>query len=153
MSERVDIFDRIMLLPVLRRLNGLYKKHKSVLLYIFFGGLTTVISIASFVVCDSFFGINELVSNVISWICAVTFAYLTNRVWVFNSKAKGKEILSEALYFCGGRVSTLLIEELLLLVFVTLLHFNSTVVKVIAQFVVLVLNYFISKLFVFREKK
>lgn len=153
LPEPVDLFDRIMGLPGLRRFYGLYAKYKSVLLYVFFGGLTTVISIASFWVCLSLLNINELVSNVISWICAVSFAYATNRVWVFRSSAKGLgKILSEALSFYSGRLVTLGIEEAMLLVFVTLLHGNGMIVKVIAQVVVLVLNYFISKLVVFRAK-
>ncbi len=150
--ECKDIFDRIMSLPGLNHFYGLYAKYKSVLLYIFFGGLTTVISIGSFAVCVGPLRINELIANVISWICAVTFAYATNRVWVFQSCAKGKEILTEMLSFFSGRLMTLGIEELMLFIFVTLLQLNGLVIKVIAQFVVLVLNYFISKLVVFRKK-
>lgn len=153
LPEPRDIFDRIMGLPGLRRFYGLYAKYKSVLLYLFFGGLTTVISIASFWGCVSLLEINELVSNVISWICAVSFAYATNRVWVFQSTAKGvRQRISEAASFYSGRLVTLGIEELMLLVFVTLLHGNGMAVKVIAQIVVLVLNYFISKLVVFRSR-
>lgn len=151
-SSPNDIFDRIMRLPGLCRFYDLYARYKSVLLYIFFGGLTTLVSIGSFVICDSCLGITTLIANVISWICAVSFAYATNRVWVFQSSAAGKAILSEALSFFSGRLATLGIEEAMLLIFVTLLHFNSLFVKVIAQFVVLVLNYFISKLLVFRNR-
>ena len=152
-SAPKDIFDRIMSLPGLCHFYDLYARYKSVLLYIFFGGLTTVVSIGSFVICDSWLDINTLIANVISWICAVSFAYATNRVWVFQSCAKGKEILSEALSFFSGRLATLGIEEAMLLILVTMLHFNSLAVKVIAQFVVLVLNYFISKLLVFRNHR
>ena len=152
MSEKQDIFDRIMMLPGLRNFFNLYKKHKSVLLYIFFGGLTTVVSIGSFVLCDSVLRIHPLLANLISWVCAVSFAYVTNRVWVFDSQAKGAAIVKEILAFFGGRLLTLGLEEALLLVFVTWLQFNSTVIKLIAQIVVLVLNYVISKLLVFRKK-
>lgn len=153
LPEPRDIFDRIMGLPGLRHFYGLYAKYKSVLLYIFFGGLTTVISIGSFALCNQWLMVNELIANVISWICAVSFAYVTNRVWVFRSSAKGaRQILSEALSFFSGRLVTLGIEEMMLLVFVTIARMNGMVIKVIAQFVVLVLNYFISKLVVFRSK-
>lgn len=153
LPEPRDIFDRIMGLPGLRHFYGLYAKYKSVLLYIFFGGLTTVISIGSFALCNQWLMVNELIANVISWICAVSFAYATNRVWVFRSSAKGaRQILSEALSFFSGRLVTLGIEEVMLLVFVTMARMNGMVIKVIAQFVVLVLNYFISKLVVFRSK-
>lgn len=152
-SEPNDIFDRIMRLPGLRCFYDLYAKHKSVLLYIFFGGLTTVISIGSFAVCDRVLSINELIANVISWICAVTFAYVTNRTWVFRSDAKGREVFKEIASFYSGRLVTLGIEEAMLLICVTLLQFNSLIVKIAAQFVVLVLNYLLSKFIVFRKKR
>lgn len=148
----MDIFDRIMTLPGLNKLNPFYKKHKSVLLYIFFGGLTTVVSVGSFIVFDKVLHLHELIANFLSWILAVAFAYVTNRTWVFESRAKGKAIAGEAASFVGGRLATLGIEEGILLVFVTWLHLSSTWVKIAAQFVVLVLNYLISKLFVFRKK-
>lgn len=151
-NEKLDIFDRIMLLPALRIFNGFYKRYKSVLLYVFFGGCTTLISIGTFVLFDSYCQMNELIANVLSWIFAVLFAYVTNRIWVFASNAKGKNIIKEMLSFFAGRLTTLGIEELILLVFVTLLSFNSIVVKVAGQVVVLLLNYFISKFMIFKHK-
>lgn len=144
-----DIFDRIMSSPGLCRFFDLYSKYKSVLLYIFFGGLTTVISIVSFMLFSLI--VNELISNIISWILAVTFAFVTNRVWVFNSQAKGKDIFKELLSFYSGRLITLGIEEAMLLIFVTWLQFNGSVIKIIAQFVVLVSNYLISKFITFKK--
>ena len=152
MEKKKDIFDRIMSLPGLRKLYPFYSKYKSVLLYLFFGGLTTVVSVGSFIVFDSILGIHVLVSNLLSWVLAVAFAYVTNRIWVFDSKATGRQILVEAASFVGGRLLTLGIEEVILLVFVSILNFNSTLMKIIAQIVVLILNYVISKLFVFRKK-
>ena len=151
MKMKKDIFDRIMELPVLRIFNGFYTKHKPILMYLFFGGLTTVISIAVFAAFYEGIKLNESVANVISWICAVLFAYVTNRTWVFNSQAKGNAIVKEMISFFGGRLSTLLIEEVILIVFITLLSFNGMIVKIAAQVVVLVLNYVISKIFVFRK--
>lgn len=148
MNEK-DVFDRIMSLPGLRRFYGLYAKYKSILLYIFFGGCTTIVSIGSFVLLDPVLG--ELLANIGSWILAVAFAYVTNRVWVFGSRVRGKAIWKEMLSFYSGRLITLGLEEAMLLVFVTWLQFNSTVIKVIAQIVVLVGNYLISKLITFRK--
>lgn len=146
MSDKPDIFDRILSLPLLNRL----QKHRDVLLYLFFGALTTVISIASFMLFDLI--THELVANLISWICAVTFAYVTNRRWVFQSQAKGKHCLREMGAFFAGRLATLGLEEVLLLVFVTWLQFPGTFIKIGAQILVLILNYVISKLLVFRKK-
>lgn len=150
MNEK-DIFDRIMCLPGLRRFYGVYEKYKSVLLYLFFGGCTTVVSIGSFMLLESVWKWNELLANLGSWILAVGFAYVTNRVWVFASQVKGKGIWKELLTFYSGRLITLGLEEAMLLVFVTWLQLNSTLIKVIAQVVVLVGNYLISRFITFRK--
>ena len=80
------------------------------------------------------------------------FAFLTNKTWVFQSGGQEKGFLSLMLSFYAGRLVTLGVEELLLLVFITWLGFNSMAVKIAAQIVVIVLNYVISKLLVFRDK-
>ena len=133
-------------------MKALFQKYKSIFLYIFFGGLTTLVSVGSFVLCDKVLHIDPLIANLISWVCAVSFAYVTNRTWVFSSKATGSAVWKELISFFAGRLFTLGLEEVMLLVFVTLMQFDSTVIKLIAQIVVLVLNYVISKLLVFRNK-
>lgn len=148
-----DIFDKAMGLPVLRRFYGPYEKHKELLLYVFFGGCTTLISIGSFVLFDSVLGMNALLANVLSWVLAVGFAYITNRIWVFCSRTKGRSLWQEVVAFYSGRLLTLGIEEALLLIFVTWLDLNSTMVKIVAQVAVLVGNYLISKFLIFRIKK
>ncbi len=147
-----DIFDRIMELPGLRILNPFYQKHKEILLYLFFGGCAFVISIGSFSILNVGFKVNELIANIISWILAVLFAFFTNRTWVFDSQtdsasAFGKQFLS----FVSARIVTLIIEEAIIFVFITLMGLNSVGVKVVAQIVVIILNYIFSKLFVFRK--
>lgn len=136
----------------MQKLKELYRKYREILLYVFFGGLTTVVSIGSFILFDGLLHIHELIANVLSWIFAVGFAYATNRRWVFCSKATGKDLWTEACGFYGGRLLTLGMEEGLLLVFVTWLGLNSTVIKLAAQFVVLVGNYILSKFLIFRKK-
>lgn len=148
-----DIFDKIMRLPGLRILNPFYKKYKEVLLYLFFGVCTSVISILSYSIADVLLGINELIANIVSWILAVLFAFFTNRIWVFQSEThSGREFVIQLANFFGGRVVTLIIEEVLILVFIIILGFPSIPVKVAAQIVVIVLNYIISKLWVFKKK-
>ena len=133
-------------------MRAFFEKHRELLLYIFFGGCTTLVSVGSFVLFDSIFHIHELLANILSWILAVGFAYVTNRRWVFCSTAKGKAVVAEAAAFYGGRLLTLGLEEVLLLIFVTWLSFPGAVVKLIAQFVVLAGNYILSKLLIFRKK-
>ena len=81
-----DIFDRIMELPVIRIFNPIYTRYKEMLLYLFFGGLSFLVSIGTYAFFNVNFGINELVANIFSWLITVMFAFLTNRVWVFNSQ-------------------------------------------------------------------
>ena len=152
MDEKKDVFDRLMGLRPFRPLRPFYVKYKEPLLYLFFGGLTTLISIFVFWLFNSPLGLNELVANLISRLLAVLFAFLTNKTWVFQSGGQEKGFLSLMLSFYAGRLVTLGVEELLLLVFITWLGFNSMAVKIAAQIVVIVLNYVISKLLVFRDK-
>lgn len=160
MEEKKDIFDRIMGWGFLKIFEPFYKKNKEMLLYLFFGALTTAVSFITMGIPQWLLekaGVSEGVaivpSNIISWICAVTFAYVTNRIWVFESRASGKkEIISEASAFYGGRLLTLVVETLMMWVGVSLLGANKWIMKVIASVVVLILNYIISKLFVFKGK-
>ena len=147
----MDIFDKIMSLPGLRRFYNLYARYKEILLYILFGGVATVVSIGSFVICETLLGMDVLIANVISWVLAVATAYTTNRIWVFCSKTTGKAFWQEMAAFFSGRVLTLLMEEGILLVFVTWLGLPGVWVKVAAQIAVLVGNYFLSKLIIFKK--
>ena len=135
------------------KIKSLYNKYKEIILYLVFGVLTTVINYVVYFAL-TFLGVNIYIANVIAWICAVLFAYFTNRGMVFNSQAKGrKSILKEMLAFYGGRVFSLAVEEILLFVCVSLLNMNEYIIKLILQVVVVVLNYILSKFFVFRKKK
>ena len=147
-----DIFDKIMDWKIFGWFRPFYVKNKEMLLYLFFGVLTTAVSFVTAGISKVLLeqaGIGKggvsTTSTVISWICAVTFAYITNRIWVFESEAEGKKaIISEAASFYGGRIFTLLGYSLL--------SFNYWVTKIVANVVVLILNYVISKLVVFRKK-
>lgn len=151
MENKKDIFDRIMSLRILRFAYPFYGKYKEKLLYLFFGVLTTVIGIAVFYLFDYILLFDVLLANVLSWIIAVLFAFFTNRTWVFKS-GTDSSILRQLLTFYIGRVATLLIEELILLIFVTLLDFNSLAVKILTQIIIIVSNYIISKLIVFKKE-
>ena len=139
----------------------LLKKYKSVILYVIFGGLTTVVDWSvSFLLYylwgDAIDTTPVLLhgANVIAWVAAVAFAYVTNRVWVFESKRRGfLPVLGEIAAFAGGRVLTLLLQEAIMGVFCTWLGYNEYLFKIIAAVLVVILNYFISKLLVFRKSK
>jgi len=139
----------------------LFKKYKSIILYIFFGGMTTVVDWSvSFLLYylwgDAIEATPWLIhgANVIAWVAAVAFAYVTNRIWVFESKRKGfLPVLGEIGAFAGGRVVTLLLQEILMAIFFTWLGFNEYIVKIVAAVLVVIINYFISKFFVVTKKK
>lgn len=130
------------------------KKYREIILYIVFGGLTTIVSIGSFAWCEMALGMDPLIANVVSWVLAVTFAYITNKIWVFQAKTKDmKDAFMQMMGFYGGRLLTLGIEELILLIFINGLGFPGILVKIAAQVIVLIANYIISKCFIFRKKK
>lgn len=131
----------------------LYQKYKEPLLYLFFGGLTTVLSIGLFWAFTQPLRIPALTANVAGWAICVLFAYLTNRTWVFRDKATD---ISGTLRECGrfilGRISTLIMEEIVLWAGIDLMGINSMLVKVAAQVLVVAGNYIISKRMVFTNK-
>lgn len=136
----------------MKAIKSLYLKYKEIILYIFFGGLTTVINFIIYAVAI-FLKADVYVSNIIAWIGAVLFAYLTNRKMVFNSEATGKKsVFKEVVAFYGARVFSLVVETGLLFVFISFLNMDEWISKVILQVIVIVLNYICSKFFVFRKK-
>ena len=152
MAEKTDIFDRIMSLPILNILEPFYKKYKEGLLYLFFGGLTFFLSIFLFWFMDVVMHLNEVVNNSIDWVICVAFQFFTNRTWVFDGKVDTKKaFLKQAGSFTLGRLFTLVVEDLLIFIFITRLGFPKMPVKLGATFVVIVLNYVISKLIVFKK--
>ncbi len=152
-SMKPDLFDKLMELPLLRIFNPFYKKHKEALLYLFFGGLAFFLNISLFIGIQTL-GVNELANNAICWVICVLFQFFTNRTWVFESHVDHfRGFFRQMLDFFVGRVFTLVVEEIILVVFITWLGFNSIAVKLAAQVIVIILNYIISKLWVFRRNK
>lgn len=152
-STREDIFDRVMDLPSLRIFKPLYQKHKEVLLYLFFGGLAVFLNLALFVFFTKHFGWGALFANIVDWVICVLFQFITNKTWVFDAETdSAKGFWAQLAGFFSGRLLTLGVEELMLFVFIDRLHWNSLLVKLIAQIVVIVSNYIISKFFVFKKK-
>ena len=144
----------------MNKIKELYLKHKEIINYLFFGVLATVVSLGVkylllFTILDAENALELQLSVIISWVAACTFAYITNRLWVFESKSK--EILKEITKFFTSRLVTLGLEMLIMFVFVTALGLNSNIWVIVwtlvAQIVVIVGNYILSKLLVFKNKK
>lgn len=140
---------------MLKKIKSLYIKYEEIINYLIIGVLTTVVSLGSyFIFTHTFLDTSALgiqIANVLSWICAVTFAYVTNRKFVF--KSHNKNILKEVTNFFGSRVFSLLMEMLSMFIMATLLGIDDLIAKIICQVIVTVLNYILSKLFVFKKEK
>ena len=137
----------------MKRMLALLKKHEEVVSYLFFGGLTTVVNYLVYLPCYNLLGFSGTVSNVIAWIAAVAFAYLTNKPFVFKSHDwSAKTVLPELTKFVGCRVGSGLLETAIIFVTVDLLGLNGNLIKVATSVLVVVLNYVASKLVVFRKK-
>ena len=140
---------------IIKKVWNLYKKYDEMINYLIVGGLTTLVSLGTYYFCVyTFLNPNNAfqlqIANIISWISCVTFAYFTNRIFVFKSKRTDK--LKEAISFYGSRIATLLLEMGIMFVFVTILHLNDKIIKLVAQVVITILNYVLSKLLIFKKK-
>lgn len=158
---------------------SLYIEYKEICNYIIFGVLTTIVSFGTYYLFRFIFPDDESVPSFLrwtfkltavfntesatvlpvflSWICAVGFAYVTNRIWVFESRAKGWGIVSECAKFCGARALTLLVDLLIMFLLVDFTGISGALWELFAKLVssvfVLILNYILSKLLVFRKRK
>ena len=129
---------------------NLSDKAKEIINYLIVGGCTTIVSIVTYWLFRQFIS-HYLICTILSWIFAVLFAYVTNRIFVFHSKEKN--IIAEFCSFIFSRVLSLLAEIVCMFLLVDLIHVNDMISKVIVQFIIIVLNYIFSKMFVFKGKE
>lgn len=138
----------------MKRLISLYKKYSEIINYLIVGVLTTLVSIIIYWLFTKLFHVNYMISNVISWIGSVSFAYVTNKKFVFKSKCDNeKDVFIEIYQFFKYRVFSLVIDIFLMYLFVEVFNIDDMIAKVIVQFIVIALNYIFSKLFVFKKKE
>lgn len=133
-----------------------YAEYVEIIRYLIIGVLTTLVSLGTYYALVSTFlnpedSLQLQLANIISWIISVLFAYFTNRSYVF--KVKDQKIFQEFIKFVASRIFTLLIDMLMMFIFVSLLHFDDKIIKIIIQVVVIVLNYLLSKFLVFIKPK
>lgn len=133
----------------------LYRKHKEGLNYLVFGVLTTILSlVVYYLLTITILNPNNAfqlqVANILSWIVGFLFAYVTNRKFVFESK--NRKILREFIMFFLSRVSTLILDMLIMFIFVTILKYNNQIMKLVSQVLVILGNYIFSKCIVFNKK-
>lgn len=151
---------------------------QEIVTYVFFGVLSTVVNLATFYLFKQLFisigwdgifnaiipkdskiveifsgGSDYLDANFIAWIITVTFAFVTNKLWVFDSKSwKPSVAAKEFTGFMGARIFSFVVETVMMFVMVTLLSWNDFIAKVIVGIVVVIINYIFSKLIIFKNK-
>lgn len=140
----------------MKKIIELYEKYKEIINYLIVGGITTLINLATYYFCVFTFlnpenPIELQTANIIAWLTAVVFAYFTNRKYVFESKETNK--LKEGFKFFIARLITLLVDMAVMGLGVSILKFNDKIIKIISQVLVIVGNYVISKVFVFKKNK
>lgn len=129
-----------------------YEKYRQIILYLIFGAGTTLVNIVVYYICGHIFNLSISFSTVLAWILSVLFAYLTNKIWVFDSKHKNvKDILIELMRFISCRLTTGLMDLVIMVVFCTWLGFNDLFIKIVSNILVVILNYIFSKLIIFKK--
>ena len=129
----------------------IYRKNEEMVKYLFFGGCGFFVSMISYEI-PRLLGVDIVPSNIISWIIAVIFMYLTNRKYVFKSSKKDKKgVAVEIVSFFAARIFTLILETLCILLIADVLHWGDLFAKCVGQFVVIVTNHILSKFWIFKK--
>lgn len=125
------------------------KIDRELILYVVFGTFTFFVNVIVYFIFEDLLGINYIISNVIAWFFSVLFAYVTNRIWVFESKSP--DILKEMSLFFGGRIFSGVVDTALMYLFIDVLMIGDVISKIVVQVIVVILNYVFSKLIVFKD--
>ena len=139
----------------MKKILELYKKYKEVVNYLIFGGLSTLVNFVSYYIFARTLNIDEVISGGLSWFCAVLFAYVTNKLFVFETKKSNKkEVIKEMLSFFLARViSGALCDVGTFALMIKVLGINDIIAKLVTQVMVIIVNYLFSKLIVFKKEK
>lgn len=138
---------------MVHKVKALIIKYWDIVSYLFFGVCTTIVNYLIYIPCYNIWGLSASVSNMVAWVVAVAFAYLTNKPFVFKSNDwSAGTVVPELTKFVGCRVGSGAAETLILFLAVDLLGWNGNVWKLLTQVMVVILNYIGSKLLVFRKK-
>lgn len=129
------------------------RRNRHMILYVVFGALTTAVNIVSYWLMTRFLHVSVEISTAAAWVLSVLFAYVTNRTWVFESHASGfAQIGKEIVSFFLSRLSTGLLDWVIMFIFVTKMTLPDMPVKLASNVIVIVLNYILSRFLVFRNK-
>lgn len=135
-------------------MKAMWEKYRHLFLYAAFGVLTTAVNIVVYTFCYNKLEIPNTPSNVMAWIAAVAFAFVTNKLWVFDSKGLSPSVILPELWkFISCRLTTGLLDLAIMYVGVDVMQGPSTIIKVGSNVVVIILNYVFSKLVIFRKAR
>lgn len=136
----------------MKTIRALIEKYYDILVYLVFGVLTTAVNYIVYLPCYNLLGFSATISNMIAWVVAVAFAYLTNKPFVFRSHDwSAKTVVPELTKFVGSRIFSGALETGIIFVTVDCLLWNGNIMKLITSVLVVILNYVASKLLVFRK--
>ena len=128
-------------------------KNKEVILYLFFGGCTTLVNIVAYAAATRLLSMTVVFATALAWLLSVIFAYVTNRKYVFESTAYGgKADLIELVSFLGCRIFSGVLDIFLMWLLVDMAGFPDLVIKILSNIIVIVLNYVASKFWIFKKK-
>lgn len=136
-------------------IKNIYVEFKEIINYLVFGVLTTLVNFVTYLIFAKVFYIDEVISSGLAWFCSVIFAYVTNKIFVFDSKTKGKKaLLKECVSFFTARIASgILCDVGTFALMVKVLHINDVISKIVTQVMVVIVNYVFSKFFVFKKKE
>ena len=138
---------------MIQKIRTLIEKHWDIVSYLFFGVCTTIVNYLVYIPCYNLLGMSASASNMVAWVFAVAFAYLTNKPFVFKSNDwSAATVVPELTKFVGCRIGSGVAETIVLFLAVDLLGWNGNIWKLVTQVMVTVMNYVASKLVVFRKK-
>ncbi len=134
----------------MEKLWNLFLKYKEVILYLIFGGLTTLVNIVAYIVCARIFGLGTLTANAVAISLSIVFAYVTNKIFVFESKTETPEkLLREFFTFIACRLATAVFDMAFMYITVELLKLYDIGMKISSNIVVVILNFVLSKFIIF----
>lgn len=132
----------------------LFEKYRGLILYAVFGVLTTIVNMAVYYVCFNVAGIANVVSTILAWLIAVSFAFVTNKLWVFDSKSFDRKTLIHELWtFFACRFATGILDVVIMYIAVDVMAMNSTLWKLLSNILVIICNYVFSKFIIFKKNK
>lgn len=154
--EKISLKDiKLKDLKKIETFKKLYISYREVINYLIFGVLSTIVNFVSYYIFARLVGIDEVISSGMSWFCSVLFAYITNKIFVFDSKTESKkDLLKECISFFLARiVSGILCDVGTFALMVKVLKINDIVSKIVTQVMVVIVNYVFSKFIIFKRKK